>query len=74
LSDKHFFPTVAKSDTVGRNVGIQIGSYDSFKLAEKIDFSSTMLEVSKLVIIVVEQWKHEKIKLSEDYDKKMPSR
>jgi hypothetical protein len=72
LSDRHFFPTVAKFEKGNRNIGIQIGSYDNFKLDEKIDFSRTMLEVSKLVLIVVEQWKHEKEKLGALYDSQMP--
>jgi len=37
---------------------------DTFSLEEKINFSRTMREVSKLVLIVLEQWKQEKNKLS----------
>lgn len=62
LSNKHFFPTVAKVDFTNRKVGIQIGSYDVFSIDEKINFSSTMLEVSKLVILVIEKWQQEKSK------------
>jgi hypothetical protein len=74
LSDKHFFPTLAKLDKKNMNIGIKVGSYDSYNLDEKIDFSRTMLEVSKLVIIVVEQWKHEKDKLGIINNNRMPSR
>ena len=69
LSDRHFFPTVSKSNKEALKFGIQIGSSENFTIEDKIDFSKTMLEVSKLVLIIVEQWKHEKIKLSEIHDK-----
>jgi hypothetical protein len=69
LSDKHFFPTVSKDKMENLKFRIQIGSSENFSIDDKIDFSKTMLEVSKLVLIVVEQWKHEKIKLSEIHDK-----
>jgi hypothetical protein len=63
FSDRDFFPTVSKIEKEHRNIEIQIGSYDNFKLNEKIDFSRTILDVSKLVLIVVEQWRHEKERL-----------
>ena len=69
LSDKHFFPTVSKEKKENLKIGIQIGNSDNFTIDERLDFSNTMLEVSKLVLIVIEQWKHEKIKLSEIHDK-----
>ncbi|SRX75011.1 hypothetical protein [Aequorivita antarctica] len=69
LSDKHFFPTVSKKKREDLKFGIQIGSSDNFRMDDKFKFTNTMLEVSKLVLIVVEQWKHEKIKLSEIHDK-----
>lgn len=69
LSDKHFSPTLSKRKNKKQNIGIQIGSSDNFSIEDKIDFSKTMLEVSKLVLIIVEQWKYEKIKLSGIYDK-----
>lgn len=68
LSDRHFLPTLTKAKTKERTVGIQIGSSENFSLEDKIDFSKTMLEVCKLVLVVVEQWKHEKIKLSKIHD------
>ena len=74
LSDRHFVPIIAKFEEVSRKIGFKIGCYDNFKLEEKIDFSRTMLEVSKLVLIVVEQWKHEKEKLGILYDNQKPSR
>ena len=70
LSDQHVAPTIthtvdASAATNFRNiVGLQVGDMDTFSLKEKIDFSRTMREVSKLVLIVLEQWKHEKNKLS----------
>ncbi len=69
LSDKHFFPTVSKEKREYLKFGIQIGSSENFTMDDKFEFTNTMLEVSKLVLIVVEQWKHEKIKLSEIHDK-----
>lgn len=68
LSDRHFVPTLTKGKIKDREIEIQIGSSENFSLEDKINFSKTMLEVSKLVIIVVEQWKHEKIKLGEIHD------
>lgn len=64
LSDTHLIPTLTRSDSVSHKVGIVVGNTSNFKPDQKIDFLSTMLEVSKLVIIVLEQWKHEKNKLS----------
>lgn len=69
LSDRHFFPTVSKGNKEGLKFGIKIGSSENFTIEDKIDFSQTMLEVSKLVLIVIEEWKREKMKLSEIYDK-----
>lgn len=70
LSDRHFFSALSKPQEENNDIGIQIGSSDNFSINEKIDFSKTMFEVSKLVLIVVEQWKHEKIKLSNIHDNK----
>lgn len=63
LSDKHFFPTVSKIEEQKRTFSFVIGSSDNYTEAQKIDFSKTMLEVTKLVIIMVEQWKHEKVRI-----------
>lgn len=71
LSDKHFFSTLTKEKAKDRKVRIQIGSSENFSLDEKIDFCFTMLEVCKIVLIVVEQWKHEKIKLSDIHDQRI---
>ena len=71
LSDRHFLPTLTKGKTKDRKIEIQIGSSENFSIEDKIDFSETMLEVCKLVLIVVEQWKHEKIKLSEIHDERI---
>lgn len=71
LSDRHFLPTLTKGKTKERTVGIQIGSSENFSLEDKIDFSKTMLEVCKLVLVVVEQWKHEKINLSKIQDERI---
>jgi len=71
LSDRHFLPILTKGKTKDRKIGIQIGSSENFSIKDKIDFSKTMLEVCKLVLIVVEQWKHEKIKLSKIHDERI---
>ena len=65
LSDKHFIPTLSKKKMGRQEIGIQIGSYDNYNIDEKIDFTKSMIEVSKLVILVVEEWKYEKNKLSD---------
>lgn len=52
-------------------VGIVVGSFDNFTINQKLDFTQTMLEVSKLVLIIVEQWKHEKNRLGEIHDKEL---
>lgn len=65
LSDKHFFPTISKIEEKDRSFRFVIGSSNNYTEEQKIDFSKTMLEVTKLVIIMVEQWKHEKIKLGQ---------
>ena len=68
FSDRHFFPTITREKRKDRSMQIVIGGSGNFTIDEKLDFSKTMLEVSKIVLIVVEQWKHEKIKLSDIYD------
>lgn len=70
LSDKHFFPTISNLGNKKRTLEISIGNFENFRNDEKIDFSITMLEVSKLVIIMLEQWKHEKEKLSKESEPK----
>lgn len=68
FSDRHFFPTITREKRKNMSMQVVIGGSGNFTTDEKLDFSKTMLEVSKIVLIVVEQWKHEKIKLSEIYD------
>lgn len=68
FSDRHFFPTITREKRKNRSMQVVIGGSGNFTIDEKLDFSKTMLEVSKIVLIVVEQWKHEKNKLSEIYD------
>jgi hypothetical protein len=63
LSDKHFFPTVSNNEEQKRTYSFVIGSSDNYTAEQKIDFSVTMLEVTKLVILMVEQWKHEKVRI-----------
>lgn len=65
LSDTHLFATtsVGKNKT-DRKIKVRIGGYDIYSLDSKIDFISTMYEVSKIVIIVLEGWKIEKEKRS----------
>ena len=72
LSDKHFVSTIRKSNDKKQSIGIQIGDFDSFNVNEKVDFSNTMLEVTKVVLIVVREWIPEKNKLGELYDKQHP--
>jgi len=68
FSDRHFFPTITREKRKDRSIQMNIGGSGNFTLYEKLDFTNTMLEVCKLVLIVVEQWKHEKIKLSAIHD------
>ncbi|MCB9203325.1 MAG: hypothetical protein H6604_09845 [Flavobacteriales bacterium] len=68
FSDRHFFPTITREKIKDLSMQVVIGGSGNFTIEEKLDFSKTMMEVSKIVLIVVEQWKHEKIKLSEIYD------
>lgn len=61
LSDRHFFATIGNIKDESRIVEMAVGpSVNNFKEEDKIDFVRTMIEVSKLVIIVVEQWRHYK--------------
>lgn len=71
LSDRHFLPILSKGKTKNREIEIQVGSSENFIIEDKIVFSETMLEVCKLVVIVVEQWKHEKIILSKMHDEQI---
>lgn len=61
LSERHFMPAVKTNEDY--KIEVKIGNYDTYNLAEKIDFTKTMIEVSKLVLIIIEQWKHEKDRL-----------
>ncbi len=69
LSDKHMPPTLNKIGKTEMKIGIRVGAFDNFVVDQKIDFVQTMIGVSKLTLIVVEQWKHEKNRLGEIYDK-----
>lgn len=71
LSDRHLLPTIAHPEDTSENTtekgmrfAMQISTTGGFSLEDKIEFSTTMLEVSKLVLIVIEQWKHEKDRLA----------
>lgn len=67
LSENHLFATTkTDSSPNDRKISVRIGSYDIFSLDSKIDFVRTMLEVGKLVIIVLEEWRTEKEKLSKE--------
>lgn len=70
LSDNHFYPTISEIKEKTREFGIRVGQFDTYSDEEKVDFTSTMIEVTKLVIIVVEQWTHEKNKLGKIYDER----
>lgn len=63
LSEKHFMQSLLKAEEKTRQVSFVIGSTDNYTDDEKVDFTNTMIEVTKLVIIMVEQWKHEKMRL-----------
>lgn len=63
LSEKHFFQSLLKADEATRQVSFVIGKTDNYSDEDKIDFTNTMIEVTKLVIIMIEQWKHEKIRM-----------
>jgi len=61
LSEQHLFATKQLSLDKSKPVKIAIGrNADPFSVELKINFASTMLEVSKLVLIVIGQWKLEK--------------
>lgn len=65
LSDNHLFATTNISkEKKDRMIEIRIGNYDVYSLESKIDFTQTMIEVCKLVLIIVEQWKYEKENIS----------
>lgn len=68
LSDNHFWATMNLKDESGsQKYENRVGNHDSFSIESKIDYVHTMLEVSKLVLITVEQWKFEKERLSTEY-------
>lgn len=60
LSNRHLFPTITEANLNNRSVDISIGNSNNFKINEKIDFITTMIEVSKLVIIVIDEWIYHK--------------
>ena len=65
LSDRHFFATTAKVNDEDRTIQMAVGpAINNFTEHDKMDFVTTMIEVSKLVIIVVEQWRHHKDAIS----------
>lgn len=63
LSDKHLFAIANVKGEDSRTIQVSIGNYDVFSIDSKINFVFTMIEVSKIVIIVLEQWKFEKERL-----------
>ena len=68
LSDNHLFATTKTATGVNdRKISISIGSHDIFSIDSKIDFVRTMREVGKLVIIVLEDWKAKKERLSKNF-------
>ncbi|GJM17607.1 MAG: hypothetical protein DHS20C13_29340 [Thermodesulfobacteriota bacterium] len=70
LSDNHLFATTSIDENIkDRKIEVRVGNYDVYSIESKIDFVSTMIEVCKMVLIIVEQWKHEKIRLSNIYEK-----
>ncbi|MBS1761574.1 MAG: hypothetical protein JSR00_01750 [Bacteroidetes bacterium] len=64
LSERHFIPTMTTKGQQDFGFQINVGSSDNYKIDDKLDFAQTMFEVTKLVLIVVEQWKHEKERLT----------
>ena len=67
LSSKHFFPTVNKTEKESRKIQVVIGGTE-FDIDETVSFSKTMFEVSKLAIVIIEQWKHEKTRIGKFRD------
>jgi len=67
LSNEHAFINTALVSGKERTIGIRVGNgYDFFDIDRKIDFAFNMQEASKIVLVVVEQWKHQKDKLHAD--------
>ena len=67
LSDRHFFASVRRTGNQERTVQMALGnSVDNFSVEQKLDFVNTMFEVSKLVIVIVEQWRHEKDRMNKE--------
>jgi hypothetical protein len=61
LSERHFLAATGIKDKQKRSIQTVVGPRsNNFSEDDKIGFISTMIEVSKLVIIVLEQWKHRK--------------
>lgn len=59
LSNRHSFLQTGVGDHE-LSIGIRIGTYDFFDIDSKIDFAYNMQEVTKIVLVVVEQWRHRK--------------
>lgn len=72
LSDTHLFATTStmKSNIKERKIQIRIGNFDIFSIESKIDFLKTMIEISEIVLIIIEHWKFEKERLSLIIDNK----
>jgi hypothetical protein len=68
LSDRHFLATITKPNSKNGIVGVLVGSSENLNYNQKIEFTSTMLEVCKLVLIVVENWIDEKEKISKEIE------
>lgn len=74
LSERHFFATTRKTGKEDMTIQMVIGPRaNNFEDDDKIDFAITMLEVSKLVLVVVEQWRHQKDSISGDLPAANPS-
>jgi hypothetical protein len=65
LSERHLFATIVSTKKSEMSISQVVGGKpDTFTLMDKTNFTYTMYQISKLVLIVVEQWKHQKDKIS----------
>jgi len=65
LSERHLFATIVSTNKSEMSISQVVGGRpDTFTLMDKTNFVYTMYQISQLVLVVVEQWKHQKDKIS----------
>ncbi len=64
LSNEHSFINTKLVPEKDRTIGISVGNYDFFDLDRKIDFTFNMQESTKILLVVIEQWRHRKEQLN----------